>query len=151
MKKERKKESNGVSSRSETRAVMFFPRVRPLVSSSFNVRHFSQVEKKGESLFARIRSALNHYWNGSKLLYRHAQHVRQIKKKDPQHFTRGEKLALEQFSYDIKVGVPFVTLFALPIIGYTAPLLALLAPRYLPSTLILPSQKVFAHLSFFFP
>ena len=95
-----------------------------------------------ESLFSRIRSGLNHFLNGSKLLFRHSQRVREVKRKNENDWTREERLLLEQFRYDIKVGIPFVSLFALPIIGYSAPLLALLAPRYLPSTLILPQQKV---------
>jgi hypothetical protein len=56
--------------------------------------------------------------------------------------TRIDKLSLEQFRYGIRVGIPFVTLFAIPIIGYSAPLVALIAPKYLPSTLIMPTQKV---------
>ena len=68
--------------------------------------------------------------------------IKDIRKKDLNSLTRTENLILDQFRYDIRIGVPFVTLFALPIIGYTAPLLALLAPKYLPSTLIMPKQKV---------
>lgn len=49
---------------------------------------------------------------------------------------------LEQFNYDKCVGIPFVLLFSIPIIGYSAPLIALIAPKYLPSTLITPKQKV---------
>jgi hypothetical protein len=94
------------------------------------------------SLISRIRYVLNHYWLGSKLLYRNSQAIKEIRKKDLNSLTRTENLILNQFRYDIRVGVPFVTLFALPIIGYTAPLLALLAPKYLPSTLIMPKQKV---------
>ncbi len=59
--------------------------------------------------------------------------------------TRIDRLSLDQFRYDIRVGIPFVTLFALPIIGYSAPLIALIAPKYLPSTLIMPKQKVYLH------
>ena len=57
--------------------------------------------------------------------------------------TRIDNLVLDQFRYDMRVGIPFVLLFSIPIIGYSAPLLALLAPKYLPSTLIMPKQKVF--------
>jgi hypothetical protein len=56
--------------------------------------------------------------------------------------TRIDNLALDQFRYDMRVGIPFVLLFGIPIIGYSAPLLALIAPKYLPSTLIMPKQKV---------
>jgi len=94
-----------------------------------------------ESLFTRIRYVLNHYWLGSKLLYKNSQIVRQLTKKDSQQLTRLDNFLLKQFRYDIKIGVPFVTLFALPIVGYLAPILALLAPKYLPSTLIMPKQK----------
>jgi len=96
------------------------------------------------SLISRIRYVLNHYWLGSKLLYNNSQLAREIRKKDLNSLTRSDHLILDQFRYDIRVGIPFVTLFALPIIGYTAPLLALLAPKYLPSTLIMPAQKVFS-------
>lgn len=70
--------------------------------------------------------------------------------RDVNSLTRIDNLALNQIHYDIRVGVPFVTLFALPIIGYTAPLLALLAPKYLPSTLIMPRQKVLYSIFFIF-
>ena len=98
------------------------------------------------SFISRVRYVLNHYWLGSKLLYRHAQAAKEIRKKDLNSLTRRDHLILDQFRYDIRVGLPFVTLFALPIIGYTAPLVALLAPKYLPSTLIMPKQKVFYFL-----
>jgi hypothetical protein len=57
-------------------------------------------------------------------------------------WTRLEHEHLRIYSSDIRVGIPFVALFALPIVGYSAPLLALLSPRSLPSTLIVPQQKV---------
>ena len=94
------------------------------------------------SLISRIRYVLNHYWLGSKLLYQNFKTVQQIKNKDINQITPYENLILNQFRYDIRVGIPFVTLFALPIIGYSAPLLALIAPKYLPSTLIMPTQQV---------
>jgi len=94
------------------------------------------------SILSRIRYVLNHYWLGSKLLYENYKSVKQIKKKDVKSLTRIDNLSLDQFRYDIRVGIPFVGLFALPIIGYSAPLIALIAPKYLPSTLIMPKQKV---------
>lgn len=62
--------------------------------------------------------------------------------------TRLDYLTLEQYRYDIRIGAPFVLLFAMPIIGYSAPLLALIAPKYLPSTLIMPKQKVLIENNF---
>ena len=114
------------------------------------------------SVVSRIRYVLKNYWLGSKLLFDNYQSVRQMRKKCrlrlfPLHFvglvspraptdlTRWEKIQLKEFRYDIRVGIPFVALFALPIVGYSAPLLALLAPKYLPSTLIQPTQKVCVH------
>ncbi len=95
------------------------------------------------SILSRIRYVLNHYWLGSKLLYENYKSVKQIQKKDVKSLTRIDNLVLDQFRYDIRVGIPFVTLFAIPIIGYAAPLIALIGPKYLPSTLIIPKQKVF--------
>ncbi len=63
--------------------------------------------------------------------------------------TRIDHLALDQFHYDIRVGIPFVALFSIPIIGYSAPLIALIAPKYLPSTLIMPKQKVLHCIHFY--
>ena len=60
--------------------------------------------------------------------------------------TRIDNLAIDQFRYDMRVGIPFVFLFSIPIVGYSAPLLALIAPKYLPSTLIMPKQKVFIQI-----
>ncbi|UJR34880.1 hypothetical protein I4U23_027658 [Adineta vaga] len=94
------------------------------------------------SIISRIRYVLNHYWLGSKLLYRNSRFIQQIKKKDENDLTRNDQLFLKQFGYDIRVGVPFVTLFSIPILGYSAPLLAILGPKYLPSTLIMPTQKI---------
>ncbi len=95
------------------------------------------------SIISSIRYVLNHYWLGSKLLYHNYKAVREIKKQDVKSLTRVDHLALDQFRYDMRVGIPFVTLFAIPIIGYSAPLVALIAPKYLPSTLIMPKQQVF--------
>ncbi|UJR34879.1 hypothetical protein I4U23_027657 [Adineta vaga] len=94
------------------------------------------------SIISRIRYVLNHYWLGSKLLYRNSRFIQQIKKKNENDLTRNDQLFLKQFGYDIRVGVPFVTLFSIPILGYSAPLLAILGPKYLPSTLIMPTQKI---------
>ena len=41
---------------------------------------------------------------------------------------------LRRTRLDLTLGVPFVLLFALPLVGYAAPLFAVLAPRYIPST-----------------
>ena len=106
----------------------------------FNYRYAATAVKP--SIISRIRYVLNHYWLGSKLLYHNSRLAREIRQKDLNALTRSDHLILDQFRYDIRIGVPFVTLFALPIVGYTAPLLALLAPKYLPSTLIMPAQKV---------
>jgi hypothetical protein len=114
-----------------------------------------------QSFIGRIRAVLNHYWLGSKLLFAHFNEIRLLKQKSVKslgahvkrsscpfdcrniaRLTRLEKHQLDQFRYDIRVGIPFVGLFSLPIVGYTAPLLAIVAPRYLPSTLIWPEQKV---------
>ncbi|CAF1552479.1 unnamed protein product [Rotaria sp. Silwood1] len=93
------------------------------------------------SIISRIRNIIHHYWLGSKLLYQNYKSVQQIRKKDINSLTRHEYLTLEQFHYDIRVGAPFVLLFLLPIIGYSAPIIAFIAPKYLPSTLIMPKQK----------
>ncbi|CAF3361981.1 unnamed protein product [Rotaria sp. Silwood2] len=93
------------------------------------------------SIISRIRYILHHYWLGSKLLYQNYKSVQQIRKKDVNSLTRIDNLALEQFRYDIRIGAPFVLLFAIPVIGYSAPVIALIAPKYLPSTLIMPKQK----------
>ena len=106
----------------------------------FNYRYAATSVKP--SIISRIRYVLNHYWLGSKLLYHNSRLARDIRQKDLNALSRHDHLILDQFRYDIRVGVPFVALFALPIVGYTAPLLALLAPKYLPSTLIMPQQKV---------
>ena len=106
----------------------------------FNYRYAATAVKP--SIISRIRYVLNHYWLGSKLLYHNSRLARDIRQKDLNSLTRHDHLILDQFRYDIRVGVPFVSLFALPIVGYAAPLLALLAPKYLPSTLIMPKQKV---------
>ena len=53
-----------------------------------------------------------------------------------------EKQFLYNFQYDIRIGIPIVILFSLPIVGYSVPLFALFYSRYLPSTFILPKQKV---------
>ncbi|CAF4691417.1 unnamed protein product [Rotaria socialis] len=55
---------------------------------------------------------------------------------------RIDYLILEQCRYDICVGAPVVLLFALPIIDYSAPLIAIIPPKYLPSTLIMSKQAV---------
>ncbi|CAF0903451.1 unnamed protein product [Adineta ricciae] len=94
------------------------------------------------SIISRIRYVLNHYWLGSKLLYRNSRRIQQIRKKNEDNVTRNERLFLDQYHYDIRVGIPFVALFSIPIVGYSAPLLAILGPKYLPSTLIMPTQKV---------
>lgn len=106
----------------------------------FNYRSAATAVKP--SIISRIRYVLNHYWLGSKLLYHNSRLAREIRQKDLNALSRDDHLILDQFRYDIRVGIPFVSLFALPIVGYTAPLLALLAPKYLPSTLIMPKQKV---------
>ena len=114
------------------------------------------------SIVSRVRYVLNHYWLGSKLLYRDWKSVQAITKKftfhsliwtshlllffffnrDENSLTRVDHLSLQRFRYDIRVGIPFVALFSVPILGYSAPLLAILAPKYLPSTLIMPTQQV---------
>ncbi|CAF3418806.1 unnamed protein product [Rotaria socialis] len=106
-----------------------------------NIHSLSSLREKG-SFLSRIRYVLNHYWIGSKLLYDNYKTAREIRKKDVNSLTRLDYLTLEQYRYDIRIGAPFVLLFAMPIIGYSAPLLALIAPKYLPSTLIMPKQKV---------
>jgi hypothetical protein len=102
------------------------------------------------SILSRIRYVLNHYWLGSKLLYQNYKSIKQIQKKDVKSLTHVDNLVLDQFHYDIRVGIPFVTLFMIPIIGYLAPLLAFVAPKYLPSTLIMPKQKVLYKILFLF-
>ena len=47
---------------------------------------------------------------------------------------------LRQTRMDLLIGVPFVLVFAIPIVGYTAPLFAYFAPRYIPSTFQTPSH-----------
>ncbi|CAF0952825.1 unnamed protein product [Adineta steineri] len=94
------------------------------------------------TVISRIRYVLKHYWLGSKLLYNNYRAIQGIKKKDENSVTRIDKLSQEQFRYDIRVGIPFVTLFNIPILGYLAPLIALFAPKYLPSTLIMPTQQI---------
>lgn len=41
---------------------------------------------------------------------------------------------LRRTRLDLSLGVPFVLVFALPVVGYLAPLFAVFAPRYIPST-----------------
>lgn len=43
---------------------------------------------------------------------------------------------------DLALGVPFVLVFALPVVGYTAPIFALFAPRYVPATFHTPLQTM---------
>jgi len=95
------------------------------------------------ALFRRIRGILNHYSLGAKLLHRHWTMARRLQKRvqaGGAKLTYAELVFLRQFRADMAVGVPFVLLFALPIVGYLAPALAVFAPRYVPSTFHTPAQ-----------
>ncbi|CAF0971110.1 unnamed protein product [Didymodactylos carnosus] len=94
------------------------------------------------NLFKQFRQLLHHYFLGSKLLFSNYKQTKLIREqKMPLRLTRPDRNLLTQFRSDLIVGIPFISLFMAPIIGYTAPLLAFIAPRYLPSTLITPNQK----------
>src|SRR4051812_1403189 len=56
-----------------------------------------------------------------------------------------ETVFLAQARTDLMLGIPFIVVFALPVAGYLAPITALVAPRYVPSTFHTPEQ-VFTHL-----
>lgn len=102
-----------------------------------------------QSLLAWIKITLSKFTNDSTdqkkvfLYFKKKNFFLTISNRNEDKVTRNERLFLDQYRYDIRVGVPFVALFSIPIIGYSAPLLAILGPKYLPSTLIMPKQKVF--------
>jgi len=90
----------------------------------------------------QLGAILKHYSRGCKLLWRnHKKSRRIIRELAPGSVpSRSDLLHLQHTRADLVLGVPFVLLFAIPIVGYAAPLFAHFMPRYVPSTLRTPHQ-----------
>lgn len=86
----------------------------------------------------QLQGILRHYTRGTKLLIANYKKYRQIKKKlatsKDSTLNWSDSLHIRRTSEDLKIGIPFVFVFALPIVGYVAPIFAVFAPRYIPST-----------------
>ncbi|TIB34006.1 hypothetical protein E3P85_01114 [Wallemia ichthyophaga] len=81
------------------------------------------------------------YWRGIKQIWLNRQVVRQIEARQQSHpLTHREFQLVSTHKKDIKKLVPFAILFVL--LEEIIPLIAYLAPQVLPSTDVLPSQKV---------
>jgi hypothetical protein len=99
-------------------------------------------------LFHRLKGAMNHYKLGGKLLWKNYKIARELKrrvKEGGSALSHNEEVFLRRWRSDFAVGVPFVILLLLPVIGDIMPLFALLAPRYIPATFHTPAQ-VLAHV-----
>lgn len=97
---------------------------------------------------SKFRSILRHYWIGSKLTIEKWKTSRVIKAKCTGDIASEnsrspiEQILVNQYRYDMAVGLPLLGLFALPVVGYTVPLLSLVADRYFPSSLITADRMV---------
>jgi hypothetical protein len=95
-------------------------------------------------LFRRLKGVLHHYTLGAKLLWKNYKIARQLKKRVKNDgigaLSYPEHVFLRRWRSDFAVGVPFILVFSLPVVGYAAPLFALFAPRYIPATFHTPAQ-----------
>eukprot|EP01118_Nematostelium_gracile_P008754 TRINITY_DN2906_c0_g1_i1.p1 TRINITY_DN2906_c0_g1~~TRINITY_DN2906_c0_g1_i1.p1 ORF type:complete len:319 (-),score=59.63 TRINITY_DN2906_c0_g1_i1:17-973(-) len=74
------------------------------------------------------------YVRGSKLLYGNLKKVYKLREKNPQQWTREDHRLKLHTMADLKQALPILGLFALPIVGYLAPVLVYLFPKLLPES-----------------
>lgn len=114
-------------------------------ASSPAARSFPQMAR---GLLRQFRLVAHHYKLGAKLLWSNLKRARAIRRRlsnahpKPATLTYSESLHLHRFRTDMALGIPFVVVGALPIVGNLAPLFAWLCPRYIPATFHFPSQTL---------
>lgn len=99
-------------------------------------------------LLRQFRLIVHHYKLGAKLLWSNLKRARAIGRRlsaanpEPAVMSYSEALHLHRFRTDMALGVPFVIIGALPVVGNLAPVFAWLCPRYIPATFHFPSQTL---------
>ena len=107
-------------------------------------RSMKDIKHHAINAFHNTRHLLRHYSLGVKLIYRDYKEMRSIQLKHFQQpdlpHTWPEAVHMRRTRSDLSVGLPFIAVFALPIVGYAALIFAFLVPRYIPFALAQEKQ-----------
>eukprot|EP01126_Amoeba_proteus_P064822 TRINITY_DN9121_c0_g3_i1.p1 TRINITY_DN9121_c0_g3~~TRINITY_DN9121_c0_g3_i1.p1 ORF type:complete len:320 (+),score=86.43 TRINITY_DN9121_c0_g3_i1:71-961(+) len=84
------------------------------------------------SPFKKVKGEMSRFFNGFKQLFVEWQTMNRLKK-NPEK-THEDFVFIHRTESNLKMAIPFLVVFALPVIGYTVPILAYFFTDYLPET-----------------